>query len=271
MKLSAIRSNYISALSGTYDAAEAENIFSVAAEELLHERSPAAHADVTAELLSEFDAVLLRLQKNEPVQYIFQKAWFGELPLFVNEHVLIPRPETEELCQLILRENGGQQLRVMDIGTGSGCIPAYLGMQRPDWEFLALDRSAGALEVAKKNMEDLSMQDRVEFGQIDFLQQFPDQDFDLLISNPPYISEEESESMQAHVLDWEPHSALFTGTGDALVFYRRIAELLELSGKRRAWMEINPKFGPELLQIFSKWDAGIIEDIYGRSRFLRIK
>lgn len=174
----------------------------------------------------QLQAILLRLRQQEPVQYILGKTQFFGLPLVVNPSVLIPRQETEELVAWVLEEAKGKKgLRVLDIGTGSGCIPIALKKRRPDLTVHALDVSPHALETARENAR--LNQVEVTFHEADILdektwEQFPM--YDIIVSNPPYIIEEERAVMPPQVLEHEPALALFTGNDDPLRFIKAIAE-----------------------------------------------
>ncbi|MTB49709.1 peptide chain release factor N(5)-glutamine methyltransferase [Lewinella sp. W8] len=171
-----------------------------------------------------------RLKAGEPVQYVTGVADFYGLQLTVSPAVLIPRPETEELVEWILRDHpGNQPLRVLDLGTGSGCIPLALKARRPSWECSGLDVSEAALEVARGNAEKLSLP--VTFQEADLLNYVPRQDdlgqFDLIVSNPPYIPPSEKDRMGASTLAHEPDLALYVPEDDPLKFYRRAVEIGE--------------------------------------------
>ena len=175
--------------------------------------------------VSEEDQTLLedifqQLSQHTPAQYIIGKTDFHGLEFAVDERVLIPRPETEELVDLVLQENSRADLRVLDIGTGSGAIAISLANARPDWQVTAVDISPQALEVAKKNAENHAVQ--LDFIQSDVLDKVTGQ-FDLIISNPPYISPADTAEVGLNVLHSEPHLALFAEE-DGLAIYRKIAE-----------------------------------------------
>lgn len=180
---------------------------------------------LTEEQMQQFEACKEKLASGIPMQYVLGYAWFMGRRLMVNEHVLIPRPETEELVQWVVDDNKDKDPAILDIGTGSGCIPILLKLLLPQAKVSAIDISAGALEVAGINAESLSA--GVQFQQLNFLnpdmrQSLPQ--YDVIVSNPPYIPETERQTLAAHVLDHEPGQALFVPGDDALLFYRNIAE-----------------------------------------------
>lgn len=173
-----------------------------------------------------FRDVVKRLVKKEPIQYILGKAYFYDLSLNVDHRVLIPRPETEELVRLILdNHNQAKDLKVLDIGTGSGCIPLALKSQRINWTISALDYSKDAIDLAKHNAKELDLNISFIFGNVlekDFSESM-NGDFDILVSNPPYIPESDKSKMQENVLDFEPKMALFVENERPIVFYESIA------------------------------------------------
>jgi release factor glutamine methyltransferase len=195
----------------------------------------------------------------------------------VNEHVLIPRPETEELCQWILTTDA---TNILDIGTGSGCIAITLAAEMPEAEVTAWDISEEALKVAEENAKRTDV--HVKFEQVDALHLTSDichqtsDAFDLIVSNPPYICNKERETMEANVLEHEPHTALFVPNDDPLLFYRAIAQYGQTALKEGGWLyfEINPLYAEALREMFSKMsyqDIEIKEDQYGKQRMIRAK
>jgi release factor glutamine methyltransferase len=234
-------------------------------------------SDHTIEQLNE---IMLQLKAHKPVQYILHQAWFHKMRLFVDEHVLIPRPETEELLQWAIaeadnlqRKVGGRRLRALDVGTGSGCIAIALKKERPELEVHACDISKGALEVAKKNalLEDT----KIEFYEMDFLDD-PDRAslplFDLIISNPPYIAEQDKSSIDKHVVEYEPHLALFVPQEDSLIFYRQLVEFgkTHLQGGGCMLMEIHFAKGLAVTQLFNEhgYHTELKRDMQGNDRMV---
>ncbi len=223
-----------------------------------------------------FNELEIRLLKAEPLQYVIGKAWFRSWEFEVNPHVLIPRPETEELVELAKKELSLiSRPFILDLGTGSGCIAISLALEIEDSKVYALEISNLALETAKRNAQNLGAKAQFHLG--DILAPNLDLDlplFDLVISNPPYIMEKEKEQMAENVLNYEPHLALFPTGNDPLIYYRTIA------GKAFKWLkpgglllfELNESLGMESLEICK--EAGFIElklmnDFQGKVRFLR--
>lgn len=200
----------------------------------------------------QLDDILIRLQNYEPVQYIIGVEDFYGLTFEVDPNVLIPRPETEELVDWIIQENRNAGLRVLDIGTGSGCIAVSLAKNLEDVEVTAWDVSEGALRVAARNCRRNGVDVRLE--QKDILQlSSSDRYFDIIVSNPPYIAEKEKAAMEANVLEWEPGLALFVPDEKPLLFYRKISELgLEmLKPGGRLFFEINRAYGRQIVEMMS--------------------
>jgi release factor glutamine methyltransferase len=218
-----------------------------------------------------------RLLANEPIQYIFGVADFYGMKLKVTPDTLIPRQETAELVDIIVKENTRKDLRVIDLGTGSGCIAIALSRNLPFAEVTAVDFSQGALAVAQQNAKDLRC--KINFTQADILA-LPNGataplsgPFDIIVSNPPYIADHERTDMEANVLDFEPSTALFVPDTDPLRFY--IAELdyatEALTTNGRIYFEINPLYANELKAIALQKgfrDATLIRDTFGKQRFL---
>lgn len=227
----------------------------------------------TLDNYSEIDAIIARLKKHEPIQYIFGHTYWRGMKLAVNSATLIPRPETSEiidyLCSKIadkLPIKSDSPISVLDIGTGSGCIAIGLKKEFPNWQIDALDISQEALKIAKQNAVDNEAE--INFFQADILNWKPTKKYDIVVSNPPYICENEKAEMRENVLNFEPHSALFVSNENPLLFYRKIAELH--IGKYLL-CEINEHYGQEtktLLENLQYTDIQIITDIYGKERFI---
>lgn len=217
-------------------------------------------------------SILQRLEKYEPIQYIEGKKYFSGREFFVRQGVLIPRPETEELVELAAQACK-PNAKILDIGTGSGCIAISLAKKLPEAEVHAWDISEAALEVAKQNNEQLSAS--VHFEQHDILtyQATGEEAFDLIISNPPYITESEKAEMEANVLAWEPSIALFVPDNDPLLFYRRIGELAlrMLTPNGKLFFEINRAYGDATKQLLCNQgykNIHIQKDLSGNDRFV---
>lgn len=222
-------------------------------------------------IVTKTTKVVDQLRENRPIQYIFGKAWFHGHEFSVDASTLIPRPETEELVDLIIDENRGSDLRVLDIGTGSGCIAVSLalGLRFPMVD--AIDISDRALSVARGNASRLRA--RVDFRRDDILTAKPDDSrYDIIVSNPPYIADSELRSMAANVVDYEPHSALFVPDSDPLRFYRAITAYARraLADGGRLYFEINSRFPDEMRALLLEYgfvDIDIRRDMQGLYRF----
>lgn len=218
--------------------------------------------------------IISRLQKFEPVQYIAGYARFYGLEFEVGENVLIPRPETEELVGWILSERPDAGADILDIGTGSGCISVTLKHHLPRARVSAWDISEKALETARRNARRLNAD--IGFGQVDILAYVPDgrSRFDLIVSNPPYVTMVEKREMERNVLDWEPSGALFVADEDPLLFYRAIAEkgLFLLNPGGKLYFEINRAFGKEIASLLEESGYSQVEvrkDLSGIDRMIR--
>ena len=203
------------------------------------------NVSLTTEQTTLLNNAIERLAKHEPIQYILGYSDFCDLRFKVTQATLIPRPETSELVEWIASEATGNE-KILDIGTGSGCIAVSLANKLPKSDISAWDISADALAVANENSK--ANDCTITFKQVDILAYKPqDEQFDIIVSNPPYIRDLEKSGMEANVLDWEPQTALFVPDNDPLLFYRTIAqkgkEMLHPSGK--LYFEINREYGKE--------------------------
>lgn len=217
--------------------------------------------------------IIARLLCNEPLQYILGSTIFYGHEFTVTPATLIPRPETEQLIDLIVDENPGSDLRILDIGTGSGCIAVSLALTLKWAQVTAIDNSTAALEVAQKNA--ISNKAKVQYLQADalHLSTLPCEPLDIVVSNPPYVRDCEREGMERNVLDYEPHSALFVPNDDPLLFYRAIARYAAgaLVPGGRIYLEINREFGDEtaaLLQHAGFNEVLVRRDSWGNPRFV---
>ncbi len=218
---------------------------------------------------------LTALKTCKPIQYVLGEAWFAGMPFYVNEAVLIPRPETEELTAWIISEQVNiPGLRVLDIGTGSGCIPITLKKNMEACTVLSIDISKAALAVAKKNA--LSLQCNIELKECDFLDDTKWNEFgsyDIIVSNPPYIKESEKTTMLPHVVAFEPSLALFVPDNDALIFYKKILAFGKghLSVNGAIYMEFNEALGNELAILFQQggFFTELKKDLQGKDRMLK--
>lgn len=222
----------------------------------------------------EVEDILARLKQREPLQYILQEAPFCGQSFHVEKGVLIPRPETEELVEWIVSDcQKAGKVRILDIGTGSGCIPVALAEKLPEAEVASCDISAEALRVAAVNVKRYG--GKVTLFQADILQdELPDCRVDVLVSNPPYITESERGEMEVNVLDWEPELALFVPDTDPLRFYRRIARkgLDWLTEGGALYFEINRAYGAETVRMLEECgyrDIALRKDLSGNDRMIK--
>jgi len=229
--------------------------------------------------LSESELIRLnnavkRLLNEEPLQYITGVTDFYGLNLRVNPSVLIPRPETEELVDLILHEKNKKQINILDIGTGSGCIALALKKNLPESKVVAIDISKAALSLARSNATENHLE--VQFYTCNILN-FPTcpsgENFDIIVSNPPYVTQTDKKLMKKNVLGFEPHLALFVDDHDPLLFYRHIADFARLRLKKQGklYVEINENYGAETVRLFGYHGLTKISmhtDIEGKNRFI---
>ncbi|MDA9309794.1 peptide chain release factor N(5)-glutamine methyltransferase [Flavobacteriaceae bacterium] len=253
MKLSQLKINFTTVLQGVYDKEEVHCFFYILCDFFLQysrfEVSMALDTIVSAKNITVFEKALLRLKKQEPIQYILGTTEFYGLTFKVNKHTLIPRPETEELVDWVLSNLHDQDsmLDILDIGTGSGCIAISLAKNIPTAIVSGLDVSEKALEIAKENA--VKNQVLVSFCQKDILRTTSlEKKYDVIVSNPPYVRQLEKKAMNPNVLDYEPGVALFVPNEDPLLFYRKIAQLAMVSLQTRGWLyfEINEYLSKEM-------------------------
>ena len=251
-----------------------EKIFGLSRTDIMLERK----VEVNGGQANQLELFLNRINSNEPIQYILNEAFFYGRKFYVDDAVLIPRPETEELVSLVIDTSKKLKLRnpkILDIGTGSGCIPITLALEMPSSKVFALDKSARALAVAKKNAESLGA--RVGFIEADILSsQLSLEPFDIIVSNPPYIPFEQKSAMRSNVADYEPHIALFVEDHEPLIFYSAIAEHGKSSLPPDGFIavEINDRFGRDTKNVFENSGYShteIIKDISGKNRFVVAK
>ncbi|HOD10456.1 MAG TPA: peptide chain release factor N(5)-glutamine methyltransferase [Flavobacterium sp.] len=288
MLLKNYKTIFLQALSSLYDEKEIESFFYLTLEKLHQKKridlalQPDLAMDETQ--LAQWETVLIELKNYKPIQYILGETEFYGLPFLVNENVLIPRPETEELVQLILVESQKSKVesfKILDIGTGSGCIPISLKKNLPSAEVFAIDVSKNALEVAQKNAEINGVE--VNFTEANILLTdslaLPTHNsqlttlFDIIVSNPPYVRNLEKAEINSNVLEFEPHLALFVEDNDALLFYRKISELAKnhLAENGKLYFEINQYLGKETVALVESYgfkNVQLLKDIYGNDRMI---
>lgn len=280
MTIKELNSEFINNLKLLYETGEATAITNIIFEHFLGISKTSiivnAKSEIDNEILKLMQNALAALKKSVPVQYITGKAWFYNLKFAVNEYVLIPRPETEELMLEainFLKINGGK--KVLDIGTGSGCIPISIKKNIPNALVTSIDVSKAAQEIAQKNAINNNVE--IDFLEMDFLEEknYPQLfSFDLIISNPPYIPEKEKEILHKNVAAYEPHIALFVPNDDHLIFYRKILIFAEnhLLANGRILVEVHKDFATETAALFlaEKYLVDIKKDMQGKDRILVI-
>ncbi len=267
--------NYLkSATLKVYDQQEATSIARILFEHFAKVRAseafcnPNGVCDVEISLL---ESVIVKVERACPLQYILGYAWLGDLEFAVSESVLIPRPETEELVRWVVGENPNVG-RLLDIGTGSGCIAVSCALMMPNTQVCAVDVSQEALAVARINAEKHNA--KVQFLRMDILTEVIDEMYDVIVSNPPYVTESERTVMRKNVLDYEPELALFVPDSDPLRFYERIARLgqTSLNDGGKLYFEINESFGNQIIDMLKNLGYINVElrrDIFDRDRMVR--
>ena len=280
MRLTEYRTVFIQELSAIYDEQEIDSFFYIILEDFHHMKRVdlALNPDfeLSPEFLKQWENVVAQLKEQRPIQYILGETEFYGLPFYVNEHTLIPRPETEELVDWIIKASKvasqKSQVKILDIGTGTGCIAISLAKNLSNAKVYAMDVSEKALEVAQKNAKRNEV--TVEFLHQSILEtEDLGQTFDIIVSNPPYVRHLEKEEIRKNVQDFEPHLALFVEDEDALLFYRKITELAvkNLNDNGQLYFEINQYLGNEMVQLLQQHNFQQIElrkDIYGNDRMI---
>jgi release factor glutamine methyltransferase len=304
MTISEIKIFFQNELSKLYSKSETEELFTIFCEHFLELNKIELRINLDKELSEDdsnkFSKAISELKTGKPFQQILGETEFYEMKFFVNEHVLIPRPETEELLELAINKileksknnqvfdsaqtdsrqpTTNNQFKILDIGTGSGIIPIVLKKHFPEAEVTAIDISEDALQIAKKNAE--FHKTEIQFIQKDYLNEVFDsaqtdnEVYDIIISNPPYIGIEENIEIEDSVKGFEPNTALFSPTADALIFYRKIAEDSKnhLSENGMVFLEINQKLGKETLELFENdfSEAELLKDISGNDRMIFVR
>ena len=283
MLLKQYKVHFFDALKNIQDEQEIESFFFILTEYLHNlKRVDVAlnpNYEISDAAIEKWNSILVQLQQEKPIQYITGEAWFYGLQFEVNENTLIPRPETEELVEWIIESQKSkvqiQKLEILDIGTGTGCIPISLKTNLLQANVSAIDVSEKALEVAKRNAQSNKVE--VNFIQTNILEvEDLNQHFDIIVSNPPYVRNLEKQEIKKNVLDYEPHLALFVEDTDALLFYRKIAQLAleNLSPNGLLFFEINQYLGKETVELLENLGFKNIElkkDIYGNDRMIKCK
>lgn len=280
MLLKKYKTHFFDSLKNIQDEQEIESFFFILTEYLHNLKrvdvSLNPNFEISEDVVQKWNAILAQLQQEKPIQYITGEAWFYGLQFEVNENTLIPRPETEELVEWILNSpiiKHPSPINILDIGTGTGCIPISLKANLSQANVSAIDVSEKALEVAKKNAASNKVE--INFIQANILEvEDLNQHFDVIVSNPPYVRNLEKQEIKKNVLDYEPHLALFVEDTDALLFYRKIAQLAleNLSPNGLLFFEINQYLGKETVELLENLGFKNIElkkDIYGNDRMIK--
>ncbi len=280
MTIQYVKIEYQKELAMLYEPKEIQSIFGLVAEDLGYTPTLLIQnqlCELSPEHQGHFEKILLRLRKAEPVQYVRGIADFYGLQFKVTHSVLIPRPETEELVDLIIRKHTNQSIKIVDLGTGSGCIAISLAKNLPNAEVSALDISPEALKVAKENAQQNEVKIRFFEGSMCEEDCLPNSEqFDIIVSNPPYVCNSEKQQMRPNVLDFEPELALFVDDTDPLCFYSAIARLAvaKLAEGGCVYCEINEQFGKETVHLFESYglrECEIVKDIFGKDRIVTAK
>jgi release factor glutamine methyltransferase len=280
MTVRILKKQFAEDLSQRYPSEEIQSFFSILSEKYLDmsrlELVLNSELILSEEILKKYIQALKRLQNHEPIQYIIGETEFYGLRFKVNIHTLIPRPETEELVDWICKESktiSPAPINILDIGTGSGCIAISLSQNILESKVSAIDFSEDALEIAKNNA--LLNNVNIDFIRMDILnvQELPTQ-YDVIVSNPPYVRNSEKEKMQRNVLNFEPSAALFVSDENPLVFYKKIASLANkhLKDYGSLYFEINEYFSEEMVLMLNEFnfkDIKVKTDFFGKERMIK--
>ncbi len=283
MTIEEARKEVNNSIATIYEKSEADNITEIVMEHItrwsrperiLNKEIPLSFTQ--KKLLSQ---IILRLEQHEPIQYLINEAWFAGMIFYVDKNVLIPRPETEELLDWIVkdvRSDTSNIKKMLDVGTGSGCIAIALKNKIPNAEIWGCDVSVEALNVARMNADALNA--TIDFVPLDFLD--PDQrkqlpHVDIIVSNPPYVPQSDKNEMKKNVLEFEPATALFVPDNDSLVFYNAIADFgkEKLNGNGNIYVEIHENLGEQVKNLFKLKGYSFAElrkDIQGKDRMIKI-
>ncbi|WP_103865872.1 peptide chain release factor N(5)-glutamine methyltransferase [Aquimarina sp. I32.4] len=277
MKIQDLRTSFINVLSEIYDADEVTSFFYLLSEKILDlsrvDIAMNLSKELTLEELKTFDLARKRLEKQEPIQYIIGSTYFYGLSFVVNSNVLIPRPETEELVDWIVKDYKNKKVQILDIGTGSGCIAITLAKNLPEAQVYAIDISEGAIEVARENAKQNKVD--ITFIKADILNMDEMlQDFDVIVSNPPYVRELEKIEIKTNVLDNEPAGALFVSDHEPLIFYKKITDIAveKLNDNGALYFEINQYLGKETKKMIQEQgflSVTLRKDLYANDRMIK--
>ncbi len=278
MTIGELKKDLAQALLGIYDRREAGTIAHLLVENMMNmsrtDQLLQQQEGVAGFIQERAKQLLTRLLRHEPIQYVLGESWFYGAKYYVNQSVLIPRPETEELVERIVKRYREQSLRILDIGTGSGCIAVSLQKHLPLCEVWGIDVSGSALQVAQKNAENLHVSPILR--EMDFLDRANWDDFlpfDVIVSNPPYITKQEFEKLDANVKDHEPDIALIAQDDDPFIFYKAIAEFAQERMKPGAeiFLELNAAHAQTIAALYQDMQSvELISDMQDKPRMLYI-
>ena len=281
MTLNEARTVLTKELKNVYETDESRNIIELVIEHITNmsraEQVKNKIPYLTCTQLEDLDAITERLKKNEPVQYVLGEAWFAGMKFKVNKNVLIPRPETEELVDWIVKKSQKSKVKsqnIIDIGTGSGCIPITLKKKLPESDVSAIDVCSEALFTATENAMELNAE--VNFLLVDFLDEEKWKElaqYDIIVSNPPYVKQSEINIMHERVKEFEPHLALFVPDNDPILFYKKLSDfsMKHLNAGGKLFVEINEALGEAVSNLFRS--AGFLnvdlkKDMQGKDRMV---
>ena len=269
-------------LTNIYDNDELRNIVDLVLEYVINmprmEQVKSKLAYLTCTQLEAIDTITERLKCNEPVQYVLGEAWFAGMKFKVNKNVLIPRPETEELVEWVVKESQKSKVKgqnILDVGTGSGCIPIILKKKLPEAVISAIDVCSEALFTATENALDHNAEiDLILFDFLDEEKWTGLGQYDIIVSNPPYVKQTEKKTMHERVIAFEPHLALFVADDSALLFFEKLCDfsMKHLKSGGSLFVEINENLGQEIVNLFQTKGFNSIEikkDLQGKDRMVR--
>jgi release factor glutamine methyltransferase len=277
--------DFLNQLNSIYEKREAANITDWVFENITGfkriERIVNRNAELGKSVLQKLKSCLHELLQHKPVQYVLNEAWFYKMRFYVNENVLIPRPETEELAEWIVRDVRStmydvrcEEFKILDIGTGSGCIAVSIKKELENIDVTAIDVTEEAVSVAKKNADALNA--KINFLQLDFLSENVWNSlgvYDIIVSNPPYIPESEKKKLDKNVAAFEPGVALFVENNNAFIFYEKIAKFAQshLSSNGKIFVEIHEEYSNEIKKIFAAYNfkTKMKRDMYGKERMVK--
>ena len=274
MKLDSFKKEFLESITPLYNKDETKSLYYMLCEEYLALSKSkliiAENMDLSIEKANHLYNCLDRLKKHEPIQYVLGKVTFMDLEFKVNSSVLIPRPETEELVNIILKNELGDKT-ILDIGSGSGCIAISLAKYSPKANVTALDVSKDAIELSQRNAKENDV--NLEFIVADIFSYKSDKKYDIIVSNPPYVLESQRKHMSKNVLDYEPELALFVKNDDSLKFYKAILDFAKnsLNENGKIYFEINENYKDEIMKLVNNYSYSNVDcklDVFGKYRFI---